>query len=193
MFIFLTNSLLLGIGLAMDAFSVSLADGLQDRTMPLRRKILIAGTFGVFQGFMPMIGWFAVHTAVEKFSAIEPFIPWVALGLLAYLGGSMIFGAIKGEDDSEEERKTLGLATLMTQGIATSIDALSVGFTTAAYGWFHAALSSVIIAAVTFIICLAGIAIGQRAGTRLAGKAELIGGIILVCIGIEIWATNVLM
>ncbi|MBR6000786.1 MAG: manganese efflux pump [Oxalobacter sp.] len=177
----------------MDAFSVSLADGLQDRDMPLRRKILIAGTFGIFQGLMPMIGWFAVHTAVEKFSAIEPFIPWVALGLLAYLGGSMILGAIKGGEDDEDEYKPLGFGVLMTQGIATSIDALSVGFTTSAYGWFHATVSSVIIAVVTFIICLAGLAIGQRAGTRLAGKAELIGGIILIAIGIDIWATNVLM
>lgn len=190
---FLINSILLGIGLAMDAFSVSLTNGLQDTSMQTRRRCLIAGTFAVFQTIMPMIGWLVVHTAVQYLHAISPFIPWVALGLLLYIGGGMIFGALKGNEGKPDETEPLSPGVLMTQGVATSIDALSVGFTTATYNWFQALLSSLIIGIVTFIICLIGLIIGQRLGTRLANKAELLGGVILIGIGIEIWVTGVLM
>lgn len=190
---FFINSILLGIGLAMDAFSVSLANGLQDRGMSARRLCLIAGTFALFQTIMPMTGWLVVHTTVRYLHAIEPFIPWIALGLLLYIGGGMILGTLKGDDDRKDAVKPLGFSVLIIQGIATSIDALSVGFTTAAYDWILAWLSSLIIGAVTFFICLSGLVAGQRLGTRLASKAELFGGIILIGIGIEIWITGILM
>ena len=190
---FFINSILLGIGLAMDAFSVSLADGLQDIGMPLRRRCLIAGTFALFQTIMPMAGWLVVHTAVQYLHAIAPFIPWVALGLLLYIGGGMILGALKGDEGDKPLDKPLSSGVLMAQGVATSIDALSVGFTTVAYDWMQACLSSMIIGTVTFATCLIGLAVGQRLGTRLASKAELFGGIILIGIGIEIWVAGVLM
>ncbi len=189
---FLINSILLGIGLAMDAFSVSLANGLQNPGMPARRLCLIAGTFALFQTVMPIIGWLAVHTAVQYLHAIEPFIPWVALGVLVYIGGGMVLGALNG-GGSKRPGKPLGFNVLMVQGAATSIDALSVGFTTATYDWILACLSSLIIGIVTFIICLIGVVAGQRMRSRLASKAGLLGGIILIGIGIEIWVTGVLM
>lgn len=189
---FFINSVLLGFGLAMDAFSVSLANGLQDARMRAGRMCLIAGTFGFFQTAMPLIGWIVVHTAVQYMQAIEPFIPWVALGLLLYIGGGMIWGALKGGDD-DDEVKPLSFAVLMTQGVATSIDALSVGFTIADYGWWDALLCSLIIGVVTFFICIGGLIIGRKFGTRFSSRAELLGGIVLVLIGIEIWVTGVLM
>ncbi len=190
---FFLNSLLLGICLAMDAFSVSLANGLKDAGMPVRRQCLIAGIFAMFQFIMPMIGWLVVHTAVQYLHAIEPFIPWAALGLLTYIGGSMIWGVLKGNEIQEIEDRPLSFGVLIAQGVATSIDALSVGFTTVSYNWLLASLSSLIIGAVTFAICLIGLIVGQRLGTRFTSKAELLGGIILIGIGIEIWITGVLL
>lgn len=190
---FFINSILLGIGLAMDAFSVSLANGLQDTGMPVRRRCLIASTFALFQTIMPMAGWLVVHTAVQYLHAISPLIPWVALGLLLYIGGGMVLGALKDDDGGKPLDSPLSFGVLMTQGVATSIDALSVGFTTVTYGWMQACLSSMIIGMVTFAICLIGLTIGQRLGTRLASRAELFGGIILIGIGIEIWVTGVMM
>ena len=96
-FVFFLNSALLGVGLAMDAFSVSLANGLHDPHMSRRRGAIIAGTFGVFQAVMPMAGWLCVHTIVELFSAFERFVPWIALALLGYIGGQKLLGGVKGE------------------------------------------------------------------------------------------------
>lgn len=190
---FFINSVFLGIGLAMDAFSVSLANALKDIGMSLRRQCLIAGIFALFQTIMPMIGWVIVHTAVHYLHAITPFIPWIALGLLLYIGGNMIFTALKGNTPEEDTDKPLNLGVLMVQGVATSIDALSVGFATANYDWLSALLSALIIGIVTFAFCFVGLVIGRRLGTHMAGKAELFGGIILIGIGIEIWVTGVLM
>ena len=182
---FFLNSILLGVGLAMDAFSVSLANGLGEPAMSRRRMCLIAGTFAAFQALMPMTGWLCVHTLVEHFRAFERLVPWIALGLLLYIGGSMLYEGLHGED--AEVSAALGLGTLLLQGIATSIDALSVGFTIAEYGAAMALTCSLIIAAVTFVICMAGLRIGRRMGTRLAGKASILGGVILIAIGLEIF------
>lgn len=183
-FIFFFNSALLGIGLAMDAFSVSLANGLNESEMKTRRMCGIAGLFAFFQCLMPLIGWLLIHTIVQYFKAFEKCIPWVALFLLCYIGIKMLF---ERSDDEENEKPKLGLSALLLQGIATSIDALSVGFTIADYGFAEALLAAFIIAFVTFFICLGGLAIGKRAGTRLAGKANLLGGAILIFIGLEIF------
>ena len=188
-FVFFLNSALLGVGLAMDAFSVSLANGLHDPHMSRRRGAIIAGTFGVFQAVMPMTGWLCVHTIVELFSAFETFVPWIALALLGYIGGKMLMEGIKGEE--AEEAAELSAGDLFMQGVATSIDALSVGFTISEYGWLMALVCSLIVATVTFFICEAGLSLGKKFGTKLSGKASILGGVILIGIGLEIFISGV--
>ena len=188
-FMFYFNSLLLGIGLAMDAFSVSLANGLGEPYMRLRKMAMIAGVFGVFQGLMPMLGWVCLHTLVQFFGVLDDLIPWIALGLLSYIGAKMILDSLKCENEGIC-KITLTLGALLLQGIATSIDALSVGFTIADYNFPEAAIAACLIAAVTFAICFAGLFIGKKVGTRLAGKAGIFGGVILIAIGIEIFVTS---
>ena len=189
-FVFFLNSGLLGVGLAMDAFSVSLANGLHDPRMSRRRSAIIAGTFAGFQAAMPMLGWVCVHTIVELFSSFETFIPWIALALLGYIGGKMLVEGIKGEE--AEEAAELSAGALFVQGVATSIDALSVGFTISEYGWLMALVCSLIIAVVTFFVCAAGLSLGKKFGTKLSGKASVLGGVILIGIGLEIFVTGVL-
>lgn len=191
-FVFFLNSLLLGVGLAMDAFSVSLANGLNESNMKKRRMVLMAGVFSIFQGLMPLIGWVCVHTVVQHFSAFETMIPWIALVLLCLIGGKMLLEGIRGGDEESEGPAAAGIGLLLVQGIATSIDALSVGFTIAEYDLPMALVAALLIAAVTFVICLGGIAIGKKFGTKLAGKASIFGGVILIAIGIEIFLTGVL-
>lgn len=190
-FVFILNSVLLGVGLAMDAFSVSMANGLNEPRMKSGRMCAIAGTFAIFQAVMPMTGWLCVHTVVEYFTSFEKFIPWIALILLAYIGGKMLIEGIRGGEEDEEGSGSLGFWTLMLQGVATSIDALSVGFTIADYGWLMALVCALIVAAVTFVICMAGLVIGKKFGTGLAGKASILGGVILIGIGLEIFITGI--
>ena len=184
-FTFFLNSVLFGLGLAMDAFSVSLANGLNEPYMKKKKLFTIAGVFAFFQTLMPLIGWVCVHTLVEYFKVFSKFIPWIALVLLCFIGGKMLLEGIKGECECEKCGITLG--ALLVQGVATSIDALSVGFTIAQYDFLSALIEVLIIGALTFFICLGGVIIGRKAGTHLAGKAEIFGGIILILIGIEIF------
>lgn len=188
--VFFLNSALLGVGLAMDAFSVSMANGLHEPQMSRTKSAKVAGTFALFQAVMPMVGWICVHTIVELFSSFEQFIPWIALLLLGYIGGKMLLEGIKGEET--EEAAELSAGALFVQGVATSIDALSVGFTISEYGWLMALVCSLIIAVVTFFICEAGLSIGRKFGTKLSGKASILGGVILIGIGIEIFLTGIL-
>ena len=188
---FFATNCLLGVGLAMDAFSVSLANGLNEPCMSRRKLCGIAGMFAFFQALMPMAGWVCVHTILQHFRAFEKLIPWIALLLLGYIGGKMLLEGIRGGGGEDCGCGAgLGLGTLILQGIATSIDALSVGFTIAHYDCLTALLASAIIAAVTFVICAAGVVIGRRAGTALSGKAGVLGGAILIFIGLEIFITN---
>lgn len=191
-FTFFLNSILLGIGLAMDAFSVSLANGLNEPCMRKRRMCKIAGIFGFFQALMPLIGWICVHTIVQYFQSFEKLIPWIALGLLGYIGGKMLWEGIheQGEEEDTCAKSGVSFQELIVQGIATSIDALSVGFTIANYNFASALLCALIIAVVTFIICMGGLYIGKKAGTKLAGKAGILGGVILIFIGIEIFVSS---
>ena len=237
------TSVLLGVGLAMDAFSVSIANGLADRNMKYGRMLTIAGTFAAFQFAMPMIGWFVVKRMEETFEWFRPLIPWIALILLAIIGGGLLKDGIEemrsgsagragsgdGDEDAACEEKTAAGAAeaaaemaaagkagaagsvkadetekdepedaakltalmLFGQGVATSIDALSVGFTTAEYNAAQAFASSLIIGAVTLAICMAGLRIGRKLGELLAGRASILGGIILIGIGLEIWIRGV--
>ncbi len=238
--LFIGNSILLGVGLAMDAFSVSVVNGLKDPKMSLKRTLIIAGTYGFFQALMPMIGWLLVHTILETFQKVAPFIPWIGAGLLFFLGGKMIYEGVKErlekvsleyhlsvlrksgsledvdgeelEDSLEEEKELFGeempkeekpteksaveiaedgteklsVGTLMLQGVATSIDALSVGFAIASYNAFQAGTAAVIIAVVTFIICILGLKIGKKIGEKVTSAATILGGVILILIGLEI-------
>ena len=188
-FKFFFNSILLGVGLSMDAFSVSLANGLNEPKMPKGKMVKVAGIFAGFQFLMPMIGWFCVTTLLELFSAFEPLIPWIALILLCFIGGKMLLEGIRG-DCQQEDTCGVGLSALLLQGVATSIDALSVGFTIAHYNVLEALLATLLIGAVTFFICFMGLEIGKKAGTRLAGKAGIFGGAILIFIGIEIFVSS---
>lgn len=185
---FFVTSALLGVGLAMDAFSVSLANGLNEPGMSRRKMGGIAGMFAFFQALMPLIGWFCVHTITNLFQSVERFIPLVALILLLFIGIKMLMDGIQGGE--EEAKHNLGFGALVVQGIATSIDALSVGFTIAEYNGLMAVVCALIIAALTFVICACGLVLGRTFGTKLAGKAQILGGAILILIGLEIFITS---
>ncbi len=200
---FILNSILLGAGLAMDAFSVSLTNGLNQPDMPRGRMAGIAGIYAFFQFLMPMIGWGCVHTIVGAFQALEKAVPWIAFILLGLIGGKMLVEGIResrgkdgflqrteGENGPEDtvvpSGAFLSAGMLLAQGIATSIDALSVGFTIADYGFCSALFCALIIAAVTFLICIAGLRVGRFFGLRLSGHASVLGGLILIFIGVRI-------
>ena len=210
-FLFFCNSVLLGAGLAMDAFTVSLANGLSEPQMRRKKMCLIALVFALFQTAMPLIGWVCVHTIATRFAAFEKWIPWISLVLLGFIGGKML---IEGIRDLREKRacekavaaganaagdgegpavsceiphRSVGIWALMVQGIATSTDALSVGFTIAENPFWQASVSALIIGVVTFAICLAGVLLGKRFGTSLSAVATVVGGGILIAIGIEIF------
>lgn len=207
---FIVNSIMLGVGLAMDAFSVSLANGFVESCMKKSRKLFIAGVYAFFQFIMPVIGWFLVHNAASFFNGFQRFIPWIALILLSYIGGKMIYEGIKegkceadGRCDTclnedcarfgmKEKDREISFKSLMLQGVATSIDALSVGFTIVEYNMLQAVLAGIIIAAVTYVICYSGLVIGTKFGTRLSGSAKVFGGVILIAIGIEIFIKSFL-
>lgn len=188
-FAFFFTSIMLGAGLAMDAFSVSLANGLNEPKMKRSRMCGVALVFSLFQFAMPLIGWICVSTVARLFTAFEKFIPWIALLLLSYIGGKMLYEGIKNKG-SDDEKPAVGFKGLLLQGVATSIDALSVGFTISDYNIIEALVSCSLIGIVTFLICYVGLFIGKKAGTKLAGKAGILGGAILIFIGLEIFITS---
>ena len=191
------NSVLLGVGLAMDAFSVSIANGIVEPGMKKSRMLMIAGVYAFFQLMMPMLGWLLVTTLEEIFNKFSVLIPWIALILLLFIGGKMIIEAViekkkGGQKDSEEPKAAkLTFKILAVQGIATSIDALSVGFTISEYSVLQAFASSLIIGIVTLVICLIGLAFGRKIGEKVSGVATVIGGVILILIGIEIFVKGI--
>ena len=188
---FLIKSVSFGIALAMDAFSVSLANGLNEKTMKKSRMTLIAGVFSFFQFAMPLLGWILVHTLINCFSVCEKFIPYIALALLSYIGGKMLIEGIRGGDGEEGCSGAVGFGALLVQGVATSIDALSVGLDIGGYDFIKALVCCLIIAVVTFFICMFGLALGKKFGTKLAGKAGILGGAILIFIGLEIFIRGI--
>ena len=184
-------SVVFGFGLAMDAFSVSLANGMNEKKMKIVRMCTIAGVFAVFQGVMPLLGWVGVQTISNIFKGFTAFIPYIALVLLAFIGGKMIYEGIKKDCDCED--CAVGFGALIVQGIGTSIDALSVGFKIVHYGIVEALISSLVIAVLTFIICMFGVWAGKKFGNMLSNKATIFGGVILVCIGIYIFIEGILV
>ena len=190
---FFVNAILLGIGLAMDAFSVSLANGLNEPCMKKSKITLISLVFAFFQAAMPLIGWLCIHTIATVFNEFTKFIPWIALILLSYIGGKMLYDGIKNKEcECECGCNSLKIGSLIVQGIATSIDALSVGFTIAEQDFIHALVTAGLIGFVTFFICFAGIFIGKIFGTKISNKATIFGGIILILIGLEIFLDSML-
>ena len=190
---FFMMSIALGAGLAMDAFSVSLANGLNEPCMKLRRMCGMAGVFSLFQFAMPLIGWVCVHTVMQHFQFFGKLIPWIALALLGYIGGKMLYEGITCKDEEECGCTKVGFSALLVQGVATSIDALSVGFTIADYNWLMALVCCIVIAIVTFVLCAIGLILGKTFGTKLAGKASVLGGSILIIIGLKIFIEGVFL
>ena len=190
-FSFIITSVLLGTGLAMDAFSVSLANGLNEPQMKKRRMICIALVFAGFQLIMPLIGWFCVSAAAHIFASFEKYVPLIAFSLLLFIGAKMLYEGVKSKN-ADEPKPAVGAGALLLQGVATSIDALSVGFAIEQYVFAQALASCLIIGAVTFVICFAGVEAGKRAGTKLAGKAGTAGGVILILIGLEILLKSII-
>ena len=182
----------LGAGLAMDAFSVSLANGLAEPCGSRRRAAAIAGVFAVFQALMPLTGWLLVTFLADLFSAFERLIPFIALGLLVFIGSKMIVEGLHTDCTACVCARRTAFSALLLQGVATSIDALSVGFTIADYSFAEAVIAAAVIAAVTFLLCFAGVRIGRRFGMKFAGKATVFGGIILIIVGLSIFLKGIL-
>ena len=185
----------LGIGLAMDAFAVSMSNGLKENKMKLKKILLIAITFGLFQGVMPLIGYFVGFSLIDY---IDKFVPWIALGLLSILGIKMIIDGIKElkEGNKDDEvcpcENCLSVKILLVQAVATSIDALSAGLSFSNYKVYEAIIVVSLVALITTAICIAGVYIGKKFGTKLSKYAAFIGGTILILIGLEIFLTGIL-
>lgn len=193
------NGILLGFGLAMDAFSVSLADGLNEPRMKFKKCFTIAGVFALFQALMPLIGWLAVSGFLELFNKFKPIIPWVSFILLCFIGGKMLYEGLKKKPEGEPEKsiKSLTTCALLIQAVATSIDALTAGINFAKdYSltqYPYVFLSVAIIAFITFAICICGVKLGQTVGTRLAGKAGILGGCVLIFLGLKIFVADIIL
>ena len=172
---------LIGVGLAMDAFAVSICKGLAMRRMNYKKAIIIAAFFGVFQALMPALGYVLGTTFDNKIAAIDH---WIAFILLALIGANMIKEALSSDDD-ECQDDSLRLGDLIMLSIATSIDALAVGIT---FAFFNVSLllSVSMIGIITFIICVIGVKVGNVFGEKYKSKAELAGGLILIVMGAKI-------
>ena len=183
--LFFATSILLGIALAMDAFSVSLTVGLREPHIKKERVLLAAGIFGGFQFLMPLLGRLGIGTLLKAFGKLQDFIPVIAFLVLLVLGVKMLLDGIKAKEKEEPEEASKH--ALILQGVATSLDALSVGFTVfAEYSILRSVTASLLIGGVTFLLCILGVLIGRKVGTVLKNKAFILGGIILIAIGIEI-------
>ena len=183
----ISDILLIGIGLSMDAFAVSMCQGVSMKKLNLRRALLIALFFGVFQALMPLIG-FSIGSA---FASIITIGPWIAFGLLTVLGVKMLIDGIRNKDEEPSEFGTIGKLFLLA--IATSIDAFAVGVTFSLQdgivwltGGTSIFLSVSLIGATTFLLSLLGVWIGNRFGLRYHRAATIMGGVVLILIGIKI-------
>jgi putative Mn2+ efflux pump MntP len=177
--------LLIALGLSADAFAVAMGNGLSMERVRARDACVIALAFGMFQAFMPVIGY-ALGSAVAGY--IERFDHIIALILLGYIGGKMILEGLKKKGDGEVVSRRAGIGGLLIQAVATSIDALVVGVSFAAMGLTWAGMTGGVslIGAVTFLLSFFGVFLGRKFGGVLGRKAEVVGGVILVGIGVKI-------
>jgi putative Mn2+ efflux pump MntP len=174
--------LAISVGLAMDAFAVSLGIGLKQCQVSTRTTLRMAAYFGGFQAFMPVLGWLAGLTFARWITGVDH---WIAFGLLAAIGGKMIYEAIWGDDEKNAEKDPTRGTSLIVLSVATSIDALAVGLSLALIGvqiWYPA----VIIGVVAFAFTAAGLHLGCRFGSLLGKRMEVVGGLILIGIGVRI-------
>ena len=169
---------LLAIGLAMDAFAVSICKGITIKEKLNKNGLVIATWFGTFQGIMPLIGYFLMNTVNGYLEGIKEY---VIFGLLAYIGIAMMVEAFK----KEEMNSSIGFKEMLALSIATSLDALSVGMTISLMG-INIILAVFVIAAITFSLCFIGVRIGSKFGNKYKSKAEMLGGIILILIGLKV-------
>ncbi len=177
----ITSIALIGIGLAMDAFSVSVCKGLAMDKISWRKALIIGLWFGGFQALMPILGYLLGSTFASKIQAVDH---WVAFGLLTLLGLNMIREAIFDRD--ETETASVGFVEMLLLAIATSIDALAVGITFSMQPDINIWLAVLIIGAETFLISVLGVKIGNVFGSRWSTGAEIVGGCILILIGLHI-------
>lgn len=177
---------LLAVGLSMDAFAVSIANGLSKKNINGRWIFSIALCFGVFQGAMPIAG-FVLGSAFSKYITSLDHI--FALVLLGYIGGKMLYDGIKNNEE-ESGSGNLTVGELLVQGVATSIDALAVGISLAALK-VNIVTSALFICCITFCFGIAGVIIGKKFGDKLSNKAQILGGLILVGIGLKIFIEHV--
>lgn len=180
-----TTLLLIGVGLSMDAFAVSVCKGLQMKKINYYYTFIIALFFGGFQALMPLLGW-AAGKQFEKY--ITSFDHWIAFVLLLFIGGKMFIGSLKKDKDETGETccsYSLNIKELFVLAVATSIDALAVGIT---FAFLSTSIvySITVIGITTFVLSIAGVAIGNRFGIKYKDKAETFGGVILVLIGVKI-------
>lgn len=172
--------ILISIGLAMDAFAVSICKGLSMKKMNWKNAMIIAFYFGVFQAIMPAIGYFLGTTFESFVTAVDH---WIAFILLSFIGGNMIKESFNSEDEDKNDR--VDFKTMIVLAIATSIDALAVGITFAFFD-VNVIVAVSIIGVITFFISLLGVKVGNKFGDKYQNKAELMGGILLVLLGIKI-------
>lgn len=177
---------LIGVGLSMDAFAVSITNGLSCTNLKRKQMLLIAVCFGVFQGLMPTIGFFLGKAFEVYISAVDH---WIALVLLGYIGGKMIYDAITEKEEEKEYALTAKL--LLMQGVATSIDALAVGVSFAALPDVKILPAVLLITVITFALSMVGVGFGKKVGQKLGSRALLVGGLILVGIGVKIFVEHV--
>ena len=188
--------LLMAVGLSMDAFAVSVSDGMVLCQVHMRKNLKIAAVFGIFQGLMPLVG----YTIASQFSSqIESVDHWIAFGLLVFIGGKMLWETFKGGEEKTSVDDPSKWGNLFIAAVATSIDALAVGISVAvmpktgilasSYGYL---LSFAIIAVITFVISFVGVMLGCRVGDKFGKKAEIAGGLILIAIGVKILAEHLM-
>ena len=170
----------LAIGLAMDAFAVSICKGLSMKKMEWKKAIITALYFGIFQALMPVIGYLLGVGFEEKITSIDH---WIAFGLLSIIGINMIKEAF--EDKQDEENDSVDFKSMIVLAVATSIDALAVGITFA-FLRVNVIFSVIIIGIITFIISMCGVKIGNVFGDKYEAKAEIAGGTILILLGLKI-------
>ena len=177
--------LLIAVGLAMDCFTVSLGIGANSRKKTVRMVLRLAWHFGLFQGGMTFLGWYAGSQVADLISRFDH---WVAFLLLLYVGGKMILESLKNDKDCQPGDPTRG-SSLVMLSIATSIDALAVGLSLALIDG-SILVNSLIIGVMSFLLAMAGYLIGDRLGCRFGKRMELLGGLILVGIGVKVLVSH---
>ena len=178
---------LIGVGLAMDAFAVSVGKGLSMRRFDLGQALALSVTFGAFQALMPLLGWL-LGAQFERFVSVGA--PWIAFALLAFIGAKMIIDAFRdGDGQTEVAQARVGLGELLMLGLATSIDALAVGVSFA-FLQVDIVLAIIVIGLVTFAVSFLGVSLGRLFGGKWERGSAVAGGIVLIVIGLKVLADH---